>query len=226
MQPHIPQQMPGHGPYAAPPPPPPPPQALGHPHMPPHIPLPLGAQSVPPRLQHPAVAQPTTVSSGQPAASGNLPPSVYAAQHNMLLSLDDEDMFGAVDELDSISARDISTLRYARHHEWMEQILGSAYQSDKIIAPGLYAARGKAATDIWEGADKLKQRVAKMEEELNTVDEFYTRNLVEIKEMKSRAYAQMREAMEKQEAETAHEINAEEEKIEESSQAHQSLAIS
>ncbi|KAK7207430.1 hypothetical protein BZA70DRAFT_271273 [Myxozyma melibiosi] len=229
MPPHMPPQ----GPYAAPPMPP---QAVGHPHLPPHMPLPPGAQpgalplqQPPPPPPPPAVAAPVPAVGVAPGQPGALPASVYAAQHNVLMSLDDEDMFGAVDELDSISARDISTLRYARHHEWMEQILGSAYQSDKIIPPGLFAARGNTTANIWDGIDKLKERVAKMEEDLNSVDEFYTRSIVEIKETKNRAYTQMREAMAKQEAQAAQELAAEGlEEVEEktSSSVYSSLAIS
>ncbi|KAK9246537.1 hypothetical protein V1506DRAFT_534980 [Lipomyces tetrasporus] len=165
-----------------------------------HMPqMPLGAPNpVPSQMTGGAPGQvpgvpggvPGQVPPGAPASvqqqqsqSQGPPASVYAAHHNLLLSLDDEDMVGAADELDTVSAREISASRYARHHEWMEQVLGSAYHSDKIIAPGIFATRANAV-NVWGTAATLKERIEALEEEVGGVDELYTRNLFELREGK------------------------------------------
>ncbi|KAK9370389.1 hypothetical protein V1509DRAFT_651738 [Lipomyces kononenkoae] len=178
--PHPLQQQPAHG-YPAP----------QH-----HIPqVPLGVQSQSPgssqisgvagQVAHgvsPSVQQQQSQPQGPPA-------SVYAAHHSLLLSLDDEDMVGAADELDTVSAREISASRYARHHEWMEQVLGSAYQSDKIIAPGIFATRADGG-NVWGSLEALKERIEVLAEEVGGVDELYTQNLFEIREGKVSALKQ------------------------------------
>ncbi|KAK9468088.1 hypothetical protein V1512DRAFT_260748 [Lipomyces arxii] len=158
--------------------------AVGFP--PHHMPQQSGQSQASPRLQH-------QIQPGQPGQSAqqNLPASVYAAHHSLIMSLDDEDMVGAADDLDTVSAREVSASRYAHHHEWMEQILGSAYQSDKIIPPGLFAAKSgngaisnTTAETVWGTLEQLRERVQEMEEEVSGVDELYTRNMVDIKEGK------------------------------------------
>ncbi|KAK9233927.1 hypothetical protein V1525DRAFT_414774 [Lipomyces kononenkoae] len=182
--PHSLQQQPAHG-YPAPP------------H---HIPqVPLGVQSqnpgssqisgvpgqVPGQLAH---GVPSSVQQQQQQSQA-APASMYAAHHSLLLSLDDEDLVGAADELDTISAREISASRYARHHEWMEQVLGSAYQSDKIIAPGIFATRSNGGS-VWGSLEALKERVESLAEEVGGVDELYTQNLFEVREGKVAALKQ------------------------------------
>ncbi|KAK9461503.1 uncharacterized protein V1516DRAFT_664658 [Lipomyces oligophaga] len=154
-----------------------------------------GPHQLPLTSQTPVVPGATS-SQGPQAGFAPPPQAVFISQQTLLASLDDEDLVGAVDELDSISARDISTLRYARHHEWMEQVLGTVYSSEKIISPSLYSAIPSGATvvNVWGGLDKLKERVTRMEEDANSVDEFYTRSMVEIKEMRNRTLEEFKAA--------------------------------
>ncbi|KAK9328302.1 hypothetical protein V1520DRAFT_346349 [Lipomyces starkeyi] len=166
----------------------------GYPAPPHHIPqMPLGVASpgsgqisaVPGQVPH---GVPSSVQQQQSQQQGP-PASVYAAHHSLLLSLDDEDMVGAADELDTVSAREISASRYARHHEWMEQVLGSAYQSDKIVAPALFSTRGNTG-NVWGSLEALKERIEGLAEEVGGVDELYTQNLFEIREGKVAALKQ------------------------------------
>ncbi|KAK9484936.1 hypothetical protein V1527DRAFT_409890 [Lipomyces starkeyi] len=169
-------------------------QPHGYPAPPHHIPqMPLGVASpgsgqisgVPGQVPH---GVPSSVQQQQSQPQGP-PASVYAAHHSLLLSLDDEDMVGAADELDTVSAREISASRYARHHEWMEQVLGSAYQSDKIVAPALFSSRGNTG-NVWGSLEALKERIEGLAEEVGSVDELYTQNLFEIREGKVAALKQ------------------------------------
>ncbi|KAK9479419.1 hypothetical protein V1514DRAFT_328581 [Lipomyces japonicus] len=105
------------------------------------------------------------------------PPPSFTAHQQLIMSLEDEDIIGATDDLDTISAREISASRYARHHEWMEQVLGSAYHSDKIIPPSLYKARN--GSTLYGGIENLRQLVARAESEASDV-EYYDTTIGEI----------------------------------------------
>ncbi|KAK9354997.1 hypothetical protein V1505DRAFT_362408 [Lipomyces doorenjongii] len=175
---HLQQQPPQHG-YTAP--------AHHIPQMQLGVHSPVSGQmpGVPGQVPH---GVPSSVQQQQSQSQGP-PASVYAAHHSLLLSLDDEDMVGAADELDTVSAREISASRYARHHEWMEQVLGSAYQSDKIVAPGIFSTRGNTG-NVWVSLEALKERIEGLAEEVGGVDELYTQNLFEIREGKVAALKQ------------------------------------
>ncbi|KAK9448999.1 uncharacterized protein V1518DRAFT_427441 [Limtongia smithiae] len=163
--------------------------------------------SIPPQQQVPQPPPPPPPPQQLQAPPAQAPPQMLmpsaphmSAHQSVLLALEDEDMAAATDDLDVVSARDIATSRYARHHEWMEQVLGSAYASAKILPPPLFAgllsagatgtstaaSGGAGATgtaNVWGGMEALKARVQELREEVNAVDEFYTRMEVEVREM-------------------------------------------
>lgn len=79
---------------------------------------------------------------------------------------------GIGDELDSVSMRDIASVRYIRHHEWMELVLGSAVPTSKILPPKVIPESQKDNTNgIWqfddaESVQKLVDDLQKENDEL------------------------------------------------------------
>ena len=72
----------------------------------------------------------------QPQAMAHPPPptpqSIAAGHHDPPLTIDEEEDTSRGDMLDHLTAREISLARYTQHHEWMEEVLGSAYPISKI----------------------------------------------------------------------------------------------
>ncbi|KUI62447.1 SWI/SNF and RSC complexes subunit ssr4 [Cytospora mali] len=101
---------------------------------------------------HPMMAQPPHARTiPQPMAYPPQPPApnkrartaaAHAAQQQLLgashfVSYDDEDDTYQGDIFDRMTPRDISMARYTRNHEWMEEILGSAYRIGQITPADL-----------------------------------------------------------------------------------------
>jgi hypothetical protein len=99
------------------------------------------------RNQQPAYLQPQQVAAGyhgmgpSPAKRprhGNVPfrpvssTSVAAAVLAQDPALDDEDESGR-DLMDYLTPREISTMRYKQHHEWMEEVYASPYAVSQIL---------------------------------------------------------------------------------------------
>ncbi|KAI9720630.1 MAG: hypothetical protein M1812_002810 [Candelaria pacifica] len=57
--------------------------------------------------------------------------AVAAATHES--SIDDEEDTSRGDMLDHLTPREISTMRYAQHHEWMEEVISSPYGINQIL---------------------------------------------------------------------------------------------
>ncbi|KAK9475561.1 uncharacterized protein V1510DRAFT_409628 [Dipodascopsis tothii] len=72
----------------------------------------------------------------------NLPPGAILAEKG-----------GLGDEIDGLSAREISAARFVRHHEWMEEILGTAYPWRNIVPPDLFSKTGKTRARTTAGDD-------------------------------------------------------------------------
>lgn len=88
----------------------------------------LGASQAPNKRQKLPIHQGTP----QPGPS-NMPHAPSAAgRHDPPLTIDEEEDTSRGDMLDHLSPREISQTRYIQHHEWMEEVLGSAYPISKI----------------------------------------------------------------------------------------------
>ena len=71
--------------------------------------------------------------AGPPHVTGAGPPAMAGA---VMEALEDEDT-ALGDYLDHLTPREISTVRYKQHHEWMEEIFSSAYASSQIVPEDL-----------------------------------------------------------------------------------------
>ena len=56
-------------------------------------------------------------------------------------TVDDEEDTSRGDLMDFLTPRDISSMRYVQHHEWMEEILASSYQTGQIVPVDLGLGR-------------------------------------------------------------------------------------
>ena len=67
--------------------------------------------------------------------------SIPAAPSTHDATVDDEEDTSRGDLMDFLTPRDISTMRYTQHHEWMEEIFSSLYATNKIVAVDLGLGR-------------------------------------------------------------------------------------
>jgi len=61
-----------------------------------------------------------------------MPPGATGA-HDPFLYIEDEENTALGDYLDHLSPRDISSMRYIQHHEWIEEVLSSPHAAGKIM---------------------------------------------------------------------------------------------
>lgn len=83
-----------------------------------------------------------------------------------------EDATGRVgDELDVISLRDIAAVRYVRHHEWLELVLGTAVSTEKITAPKI-SIGGNNTNVTWtrDDADQLASQIAQLDKDIKDLE--------------------------------------------------------
>lgn len=81
-----------------------------------------------------------------------------------------EDASGRVgDELDLISLRDIAAVRYVRHHEWLELVLGTAISTEKITAPKI--STGTSGDWTRDDPESLKNKIAEIDRELKALEQ-------------------------------------------------------
>lgn len=66
-------------------------------------------------------------------------------------------------ELDSITLRDIASVRYVRHHEWLDHLLGSPLPTSAIIPPKILKALN--ADEVEARAKELEAEIAGLEAE-------------------------------------------------------------
>jgi hypothetical protein len=66
-------------------------------------------------------------------------------------SLEDEENAQLGDFLDHLTPRDISTLRYKQHHEWMEEIFSSVYTTAQILPEDLGLGLAGELEDLTKG---------------------------------------------------------------------------
>ncbi|EKG21244.1 hypothetical protein MPH_01436 [Macrophomina phaseolina MS6] len=64
-------------------------------------------------------------------APAGMPPAAVAMGHDT--SIEDEENVALGDLLDHLTPRDISTMRYIQHHEWMEEVFSSPYAAGQIM---------------------------------------------------------------------------------------------
>lgn len=50
-------------------------------------------------------------------------------------------------ELDTITLRDIAAVRYVKHHEWLDHVVGSAIPTDRITPPKLEPVKDEKTLD-------------------------------------------------------------------------------
>lgn len=70
-----------------------------------------------------------------PHLPGNVPAGMPAAAVGMPhdTTIEDEENTAIGDLLDNLSPRDISTMRYIQHHEWMEEVFSSPFAAGQIM---------------------------------------------------------------------------------------------
>lgn len=103
----------------------PPPQGRGHPMMV----QPGNPRNVPQQMAYPPPSKRsrTAAHAQQQMVPGPAP----------LIAFDDEEDTSQGDMFDHLTPRDISMARYTRNHEWMEEVLGSAYRIGQIVPADL-----------------------------------------------------------------------------------------
>lgn len=108
----------------------PPREGRGHPMMaqPPH------ARTIPQPMAYPP-QPPVPNKRARTAAAHAAQQQLIGASH--FVPFDDEDDTYQGDIFDRMTPRDISMARYTRNHEWMEEILGSAYRIGQITPADL-----------------------------------------------------------------------------------------
>ncbi|ROW11548.1 hypothetical protein VMCG_01557 [Cytospora schulzeri] len=108
----------------------PPREGRGHPMMaqPPH------ARTIPQPMAYPP-QPPVPNKRARTAAAHAAQQQLMGASH--FVPFDDEDDTYQGDIFDRMTPRDISMARYTRNHEWMEEILGSAYRIGQITPADL-----------------------------------------------------------------------------------------
>lgn len=102
-------------------------------------PAPMNARSVPQQM-----AYPPQTPSGPPAkrarhaSTAQNPPAPQPAQAVPAEAVyDDDEDTSRGDMFDQLTVREIALSRYQQNHEWMEEILSSAYRIDQINPPDL-----------------------------------------------------------------------------------------
>lgn len=96
------------------------------------------------------------------------PPQRSAAIRNAY-GEDIDEAGGIGDEMDTISLRDVASVRYVRYHEWMELVLGSAIDTRRIVPPKVIPEE----TKDWSFADKesLEKKLKEVEAEVRELEE-------------------------------------------------------
>lgn len=89
-------------------------------------------------------------------------------------------------ELDTITLRDIAAVRYVRHHEWLDHVLGSSVPVSRIEPPRLFpnVTEEDLKKTLSELETKLKaerEACAKLQES-NEKDEVLTRAIAHLRE--------------------------------------------
>lgn len=133
----------------------PPPQGRGHPMMV----QPGNPRNVPQQMAYPPPSKRsrTAAHAQQQMVPGPAP----------FLAFDDEEDTSQGDMFDHMTPRDISMARYTRNHEWMEEVLGSAYRIGQIVPAdlglGLQGELSSVTQGIFEapGVDAHKKPPAK-----------------------------------------------------------------
>lgn len=108
----------------------PPREGRGHPMMP----QPPHARTIPQPMAYPP-QPPVPNKRARTAAAHAAQQQMMGASH--FVPFDDEDDTYQGDMFDRMTPRDISMARYTRNHEWMEEILGSAYRIGQITPADL-----------------------------------------------------------------------------------------
>lgn len=111
----------------------------------------------PPQQQHPGY---------RPAAVPPPPPRPQPAKAPYGEDIDEAGGLG--DEVDSISLRDVASVRYVRYHEWMELVLGSAVDTRRIVPPKVIPAETKDWT--FNDKESLEKRLKEVENEVKELE--------------------------------------------------------
>lgn len=110
-----------------------------------------------PQQQHPGY---------RPGAVPPPPPPPQPAKAPYGEDLDEAGGLG--DEVDSISLRDVASVRYVRYHEWMELVLGSAVDTRRIVPPKVIPAETKDWT--FNDKESLEKRLKEVENEVKELE--------------------------------------------------------
>lgn len=112
---------------------------------------------------HPMMAQPPAVRNIPQQMAYPPPPSkrsrtaAHAAQQHMVpapthfITFDEEEDTHNGDMFDHMTPRDVSMARYMRNHEWMEEVLGSAYRIGQIVPADLGLGLQGELSSVTEG---------------------------------------------------------------------------
>jgi hypothetical protein len=79
-----------------------------------------------------------------------------------------EEAGGIGDQIDTLSVRDVATVRYIRHHEWLELIVGSGLDTNKIIPPKVIP---ESQSQLWTfELDSLRKKLETTEQEVKSLE--------------------------------------------------------
>uniref|UniRef100_A0A060T077 ARAD1C05808p n=1 Tax=Blastobotrys adeninivorans TaxID=409370 RepID=A0A060T077_BLAAD len=77
---------------------------------------------------------------------------------------------GVGDELDTVSVRDVASVRYVRYHEWMELVVGSAVETSRLVPPRVIPE--SSSTDKWTFADpeSVEAKLKEVQDEIKQLE--------------------------------------------------------
>lgn len=79
-----------------------------------------------------------------------------------------EETGGLGDQIDTLSVRDVATVRYVRHHEWLELVVGNAIDTNKIIPSKVIP---ESQSQLWTfELESLKKKLKTTQEEVETLE--------------------------------------------------------
>lgn len=119
----------------------PPREGRGHPMMA----QPPNARNIPQQMAYPTPSNKRTRTAAHAAQQHAAPSPAH------FLPFDDEEDTSPGDLFDHMAPRDVSTARYTRNHEWMEEVLGSAYRIGQITPADLGLGLQGELSSVTEG---------------------------------------------------------------------------
>lgn len=85
----------------------------------------------------------------------------------------EQEEYGMADELDSISLRDVAAMRYVRHQEWLDQVVGNNTSTSKLVQldPKIFPETTDESKWNFSDVDSLKKKLAEINGDISKLQE-------------------------------------------------------